>query len=56
MNLIAKDISRCSNNNCVKKENCKRWLQLAIDITTKQGNVYVSNFNENPCNKFLKNE
>lgn len=64
MNLINNDISRCSNESCVKKTICKRFLQLKIDkekskienatFSFKGVNVSVCKFESKDCEKIIR--
>ena len=38
--LIPNDVSRCVNNECKLKNDCKRWLQYQIDIEFKRDVVF----------------
>lgn len=38
--LIPNDVSRCVNNECKLKNDCKRWLQYQIDIEFKRDIVF----------------
>lgn len=54
--LIPKDYSRCSNSNCNKKENCKRFVQYELDL--KKVSVeklhIVAAFSAENCERIIK--
>jgi hypothetical protein len=55
MNLIPKDYSRCSNETCVKKTICKRFLQLEIDLKEGKNNpISVCRFKSKDCEKIIR--
>lgn len=43
-NLIANDISRCTNNICTIKESCARYVQKHIDCINKATWVSFTGF------------
>lgn len=55
MNLIPSDYSRCTNEKCEKKENCKRFLQTKIDEQKKDFKTVSScKFKSENCEKIIK--
>lgn len=56
-NLIPNDYSRCSNEKCVKKTICKRFLQMEIDKENeKQNIVSVCCFESKDCEKIIRKD
>lgn len=54
MNLIPNDYSRCSNEKCIKKSICKRFLQLEIDKEKGNKTISVVEFNQKDCEKLIR--
>ena len=57
MNLIPLDYSRCSNDKCIKKTICKRFLQMEIDkekVNFKPPSV--CNFDFKNCEKLIRKD
>lgn len=49
--FLPKDITRCSNEKCEKKDNCARYLdRLPFEI------YWYSKFNEKDCKEFIEKE
>lgn len=58
-NLIANDISRCTNNNCTIKESCARYVQNHIDCTNKATWISYTGFNQEDdgtCHNYIHNK
>ena len=56
MNLIPNDYSRCSNETCVKKTICKRFLQLEVDKTKNNTPISVCRFESKDCEKLIRKD
>lgn len=56
-NLIPNDVSRCSNHRCVKRANCKRYMQNQIDRQKQNEGILairsITRFYEHNCRNYL---
>lgn len=52
MNLIPNDYTRCINDKCTKKNNCKRYLQALRDTQPVSVAVFKQDKSEN-CDYYL---
>lgn len=55
-NLIANDISRCTNKRCTIKESCARYVQNHIDCINKAIRVSFTGFrqeDDGTCNNYI---
>lgn len=58
-NLIAKDISRCLNEECTLKDSCVRYLQNEIDIVNNETWISFAEFRQKKdgtCHNYIPNK
>ena len=57
MKLLNNDVSRCSNDKCSNKKNCKRFLQHQLDkINPTEKPKSVCRFESKDCEKLIRKD
>ena len=52
--FIADNVTRCNNNKCPKRLNCKRFGQLQLDIAQNVQSKSIVTYNFVQCEKLIK--